>query len=244
MTLISEYELPPRIAIMKASYRSWLSGIAAVMALMTLGSPSEAERADRAEKSTGATQSSAAAAPAANGDTAELSAQDLEVLAAAKEMARDITQIIEQWLASGAITEERLFSRLYYPIADTEPVKYNTDYDSLSDRDFPNVQEKYLSKSSMFLFAIASDSNGYVPTHNKQFSQPLSGNRALDFVNNRSKRFFGDTVGINGARSTAPYLRQIYQRDTGEVTENMSVPITIRGKHWGCVRIGYRRVEK
>lgn len=231
---------------MKSSYRIWLSGLAAVVALMTIGSPSEAERAERGDKSTGAAQTSNPATPTAGSaaDGGELSPQDVEVLAITKELGREITQTMDQWLSSGALTEERLFSRLYYPIGDTEPVKYNTDYDSLADRDFPNIQEKYLSKSSTFLFAVTSDVNGYVPTHNKQFSQPLSGNRALDFANNRSKRFFGDSVGINAARSTAPYLRQIYQRDTGEVAENMSVPIVIRGKHWGCVRIGYRRVEK
>jgi len=234
---------------MKTNCRTWLSGLAAVTALITVGSPSEAERAERAErneKSLSASQSPNSAAPAAAvlGAGADLTQQDTEVLQITTDLGREIAQVMEQWLASGAITEDRLFSRLYYPIADTDPVKYNTDYDTLADRDFPNIQEKYLSKSSTFMFAITSDINGYVPTHNKQFSQPLSGNRALDFVNNRSKRFFGDTVGINGARSTAPRLRQTYQRDTGEVAENMSVPITIRGKHWGCVRIGYRRVDK
>jgi methyl-accepting chemotaxis protein len=41
----------------------------------------------------------------------------------------------------------------------------------------------------------------------------------------------------------APFLIQNYQRDTGETMADLSVPVVIQGKHWGAVRIGYRRME-
>jgi hypothetical protein len=90
----------------------------------------------------------------------------------------------------------------------------------------------------------ATDLNGYLPTHNQRYSLPLTGNLAFDLVNNRTKRIFGDRTGIAAARNEAPYLLQRYRRDTGELMADLSVPVRVRGKHWGCVRIGYRQVEK
>jgi methyl-accepting chemotaxis protein len=45
------------------------------------------------------------------------------------------------------------------------------------------------------VYAICIDRNAYVPTHNRIFSQPLTGDEKVDFVNNRSKRIFDDPVG-------------------------------------------------
>ena len=183
------------------------------------------------------------APPTAVAPAEELSSQSKEMLNAANEMAKEITSVIEGWLKAGAVSEEKLFSYLYYPVIDTEPTKYTTDWDGLADRDFPAILEKYLAKSSMVIFTVPIDKNGYIPTHNRQFSQPLTGNRAVDLVQNRAKRIFGDQVGFRAARNTKPYLLQSYARDTGEVIADISVPVKIRGRHWGAVRIGYRVVE-
>jgi methyl-accepting chemotaxis protein len=174
----------------------------------------------------------------------ELSTQGKEVLGWANEFAKEVTQAIDGWLTSGAVTQERLFSYLYYPIPNTDPTKYNTDYDRFADRDVQALLDKYLSKSNLLLYAVTTDRNGYLPVHNRQFSQPLTGNRAVDLVNNRTKRIFGDVVGFRAARNQKPFLLQTYARDTGEVVADITVPIIIRGRHWGCVRIGFRQVER
>jgi methyl-accepting chemotaxis protein len=176
--------------------------------------------------------------------TEELSSQAKEMLGFTNEMTKEISAVIEGWLQSGTVTQERLFSYLYYPISDTEPTKYTTDYDTFADRDFPAVLEKYFSKSNTVLYAVAMDRNGYVPTHNRQYSQPLTGNRAVDLVNNRTKRMYGDQIGFKAARNTKPYLIQMYARDTGESAADVSVPVMVKGRHWGCVRIGFRAVDR
>jgi hypothetical protein len=184
----------------------------------------------------------AAGEPAPAGD--ELSAQDKEVLASATQLAGEISQIMERWIVAKAITEEKLFSRLYYPMAGTDPIKYGTDYDALADRDFVAPQEKVLARSAAYVFVVVTDVNGYLPTHNQRYSQPLTGNHAVDLVNNRTKRIFGDRTGFGAARNEAPYLLQRYKRDTGEQMADLSVPIMVRGKHFGCVRVGYKREER
>jgi methyl-accepting chemotaxis protein len=180
----------------------------------------------------------------AGADSEELTSQDREVLEWANSFASEVTQVLDRWITSRELSEEKLYSYLYYPIPKTDPPKYTSDFDSLSDRDFPAIQEKYLNKSAALQYAVVADVNGYVPTHNQKYSMRPTGNRAVDLLNNRTKRLFGDRGGLAAARSEAPYLLQQYKRDTGEVMADISVPVNVRGKHWGCVRISYRRIEK
>jgi methyl-accepting chemotaxis protein len=177
-------------------------------------------------------------------DEALLTDQDREVLAYAKAFSAECTQVLEKWLDSKAVTEERLFARLYYPMPNTDPVKYTTEYDALSDNDIAPIQEKYLSKASYLSYVVMNDVNGYVPTHNQKHRQPLTGNRAVDLVNNRTKRMFMTMVGYRSSRNVAPFLVTVNERDNGERAMNLSVPVYVRGKHWGAVRLGYRPVGK
>ena len=172
-----------------------------------------------------------------------LSAQEREMLALAQDFARRATEKMEAWIANKEVTREKLFSFLYFPQAKTDPPKFTTDWDKLSDRDIQGVEEAVLEKSPVIVFAVLVDRNGYLPTHNQRYSLPLTGNLASDLVNNRTKRIFNDKTGLAAARSEAPFLIQRYQRDTGENMVDLSVPVTLGGAHWGAVRIGYRFVE-
>jgi methyl-accepting chemotaxis protein len=178
------------------------------------------------------------------GDPADgLSGQEREMLALAQDFAKRSAEKMEAWLANKEVTRERLFSFLYYPIAKTDPPKFSTDWDKLSDRDIQAIEEAVLEKSPVIVFAVLVDKNGYLPTHNQRYSLPLTGNLASDLVNNRTKRIFNDRTGLAAARSEAPFLIQRYQRDTGENMVDLSVPVVVGGVHWGAVRIGYRYVE-
>ena len=172
-----------------------------------------------------------------------MSNQEREMIALATDFAKKCSATLERWIANKEMTEEKLFSFLYYPIVNSDPPKYNTDYDKLSDRDILPIEDAVLGKSSLIVFAVMVDKNGYLPTHNTKFSQPLTGNRAVDLVNNRTKNMFIDRTGLTAARNQAPFLFQRYQRDTGETMVDLSVPIFLRGAHWGAVRIGYRAVD-
>jgi methyl-accepting chemotaxis protein len=175
--------------------------------------------------------------------SANLSAQEREMLALANDLSRKCSAVMEKWIASKEISEERLFSFLYYPIANTDPPKFSTDYDRFSDRDIQALEEAVMSKSSAIIYAVIVDKNGYIPTHNLKFSQPLTGNRAVDILNNRTKIIHNHQVGLTAGRSEAPFIFQQYKRDTGEVLPEVAVPVTVRGQHWGAIRIGYRPMD-
>ena len=172
-----------------------------------------------------------------------LTPQEREMLALANQFAVQCEQAIEKWIATAETTEDRVFSFLYFPIPRTDPAKFHTAWDALSDRDIQPIEEGLLSRSSAIAYTVLVDRFGYLPTHNQRYSQPLTGNLAVDLVNNRTKRIFGDKTGLSAARSTAPFYIQQYQRDTGEVMADLSVPVTVRGRHFGAVRIGYRPVD-
>jgi methyl-accepting chemotaxis protein len=90
------------------------------------------------------------------------------------------------------------------------------------------------------VFAIACTQQGYVPTHNQIFSQPLTGDVQVDTLHNRTKRKFADRTGIRCGSHQQAVLLQTYTRDTGELMHDLSVPIMVKGRHWGGLRLGYK----
>jgi methyl-accepting chemotaxis protein len=158
----------------------------------------------------------------------------------AEQAAAAVGKLFEQALASGQISESALFDRRYTPIPGTNPQKHTSAFDAFTDRVLPALQEPLLEKHPQLAYAGAVDNNGYFPTHNLKFSQPLTGDYETDLVNNRTKRIFNDRTGSRCGSNTKPFLLQTYKRDTGEVMHDLSVPIYVHGRHWGGFRIGYR----
>jgi methyl-accepting chemotaxis protein len=157
-----------------------------------------------------------------------------------KQAALSISQLFDKAVDAGKIKVDELFDDRYQPIANTRPQKYKTRFDDFTDQNLSHVQENMLDQCPSAVYAICIDRNGYVPTHNRKFSQPLTGNEKLDFVSNRGKRLFDDPVGKRCGAHEQPFLLQTYRRDTGEVMHDISAPIYIKGRHWGGFRIGYK----
>ena len=165
---------------------------------------------------------------------------DQQVFREAVDAARQCGTLLEQGLTAGTFTEHGLFSPLYKPVPNTHPTKYVTDFDSYTDKYFPEVQEAILRRHKEIVYAGAVDRKGYFPTHNQKFSQRLTGKTEIDMIHNRTKRLFNDPTGIRCGQHTSSLLLQTYKRDTGEVMHDLSVPIYVRGKHWGGFRIGFK----
>jgi methyl-accepting chemotaxis protein len=163
-----------------------------------------------------------------------------DIHAAAIAAAKAVGKLFTEAIARGQITEAALFDRVYKPIPHTNPPKHTTQFDRFTDQVLPALQEKLLADMPHLAYAGAVDNNGYFPTHNKKFSQPLTGDYQTDLINNRTKRIFNDRTGARCGSNTKPFLLQTYKRDTGEVMHDLSVPIYVGGKHWGAFRIGYR----
>jgi methyl-accepting chemotaxis protein len=122
-------------------------------------------------------------------------------------------------------------------IPNFDPPKYHTRYDSYMDKAILSIQDEML-KSPDIVFAVTVDKNGYLPTHNSKYQQPITGDKEKDKVGNRTKRIFNDPVGLAAARNTTEGFLQVYKRDTGETMWDVDSPIMVKGKQWGNFRIG------
>jgi methyl-accepting chemotaxis protein len=162
-----------------------------------------------------------------------------QVRRVAEKVSKQLEQLFESAIANGQLTEEEIFDQNYQPIANTNPQQYFTQYDDFTDAQLPSLQEPALDTLEGLIFVIATDVNGYVPTHNNKFSHAQTGNYELDLAKSRTKRIFADRVGKRCGNHTDTFLLQTYKRDTGEVMHDLSVPVFVRGKHWGGLRVGY-----
>ncbi|MCP4049231.1 MAG: chemotaxis protein [bacterium] len=166
---------------------------------------------------------------------------DIRVKQIALECRNEVKKQLTKLISQNQLTSNQLFDTFYIPIPNTNPQKYNTQYDSLTDIYLLHILDKYLKRDKKLIFVVAVDRNGYLPTHNSKYSQFLTDDADFNTKNNRTKRLFNDRTGLAAARNTEEYLLQKYNRDTGESLADLSVPIYINGRHWGAIRIGYFR---
>jgi methyl-accepting chemotaxis protein len=167
-----------------------------------------------------------------------LSKGKIEAMTGAKMM----EQLLEEQISSGKFTVEDIFDTNYVPIPNTDPQKYHTKYDGYLDKTILEIEDEYL-KDEQVVFAVLVDKNGYLPTHNTKYSQPLTGDKEKDKVGNRTKRLFNDPVGLAAAKNEKELLKQVYARDTGEKMWDISAPVFVKGKHWGGFRIGFSMIQ-
>nr|WP_218570295.1 methyl-accepting chemotaxis protein [Pseudomonas mangiferae] len=158
----------------------------------------------------------------------------------AREGAAAIAARFEADVDAGRVSLNALFDRRFQPIPNTTPTQYRSAFDGYTDQVLPPIQEPLLSRHEGLVFAIATTPEGYVPTHNNAFAHPPTGDPATDMLRSRSKRKFDDRTGIRCGSHRQSLLLQTYMRDTGELMHDLSVPIMVRGRHWGGLRLGYR----
>lgn len=169
---------------------------------------------------------------------------DTPFVALVTEAAAGIAALFERALAAGETSMTDLFDETYVPVPGSDPAQVTTRFTALCDRLLPPVQEALLTRHPHIAFCAAVDRNGYLPTHNRKFSQPQRrGDTAWNTANCRNRRIFGDRTGLAAGRSVKPFLLQTYRRDMGGgrfvLMKDCSAPITVRGRHWGGFRMGY-----
>ena len=150
---------------------------------------------------------------------------------------RDSVAGILQRLADRGVN---VFDQAYKEIPGSNPKRFTTAYDGQCDSELTRLYDDLLRNVPGLTYSLAVDTNGYAPAHNGVFSNPPSGDPAIDLTKCRHKRIFNDPVGIKLARNQKSSLFQTYVRDTGEILNDLSMPIMVNGRHWGGVRIGFK----
>lgn len=151
-----------------------------------------------------------------------------------------IKDVVESAVDKGAMTLDRLFSPVREPIDGTNPTQYHSEFDAFFDEYVAEIQEGLLGRYKNAKFAVVICSDGYIPTHNKQFSQPQTVDVGYNAAWCRHKRIFGDVPTVVAAtRNEKPYLWQCYARDTGETMYSVSLPLVIKRHRLGVFIVGY-----
>ncbi len=172
-------------------------------------------------------------------------ADDLQFRDAAQTAASRVAAAFEAALARSEISDAALFDIDHIPIQGTDPQQHMAKFTELTDRLLPPIQEPVLALDPRIATCVTVDRSGYLPTHNRAASQPQRpGDPAWNAVHARNRRIFNDRAGLAAARSTREYLLQSYERDMGGGTtvlmKEVDVPIRVRGRHWGALRVAYR----
>ncbi len=151
--------------------------------------------------------------------------------------AKAVGRIMEEAIDNGVFTVQDAFDKDYVAIPGFDPPKFHSKYDFYTDKALLALQDEYLRNPNT-LFAIAVDTNGYLPTHNSKFQQAITGDKDKDKIGNRTKRIFDDPVGLAAAKNQTEGFVQAYSRDTGESLLDISSPVFVKGRHWGNFRVG------
>lgn len=169
---------------------------------------------------------------------------DSAMIKAVQERAIQITELFEEAVENGRIAFEDLFDHDYRTVPDSDPEQVVARFTALTDALLPAIQEPALELDPRIVFCAAVDRNGYLPTHNAQFSEPQSDDPVWNMAHCRNRRIFDDRVGLKAGRNQEPFLLQIYRRDMGGgdfvLMKDLSAPIFVKNRHWGGLRLAYR----
>jgi methyl-accepting chemotaxis protein len=171
--------------------------------------------------------------------------ENTEFVTRAMEAGTALTRIFEDAVASGAIPVDDMFDENYVEIPGTNPLQHRTRILDWADRALPPFQEAFLAKDPRMVFCVMIDRNGYLPVHNKIYSQPQRpGDVVWNTANSRNRRIFNDPAGLSAGRNLRAYLIQSYARDMGNgqtvMMREIDVPIRVKGRHWGGFRTAYK----
>jgi methyl-accepting chemotaxis protein len=132
-----------------------------------------------------------------------------------------------------------VFDQAYKEIPGSNPKRYTTAYDGQCDSELTRLYDDLLRDVPGLTYSLAGHQR-LRPRPQRRILQPPSRRPCRRPGQCRHKRIFNDPVGIKLARNQKSSLFQTYVRDTGEILNDLSMPITINGRHWGSVRIGFK----
>ena len=126
-------------------------------------------------------------------------------------------------LAAGKVRGEDLFDESYRPVGGD---KYTNGVCGYFGTEILPLLKAWSAAHRNIIYVVAMDHNGFMPVH---------------VMPARSGVIMRDPVSQQGARSPK-LIGQAFRRPIeagGQLVVDISCPITIQARHWGCIRIGY-----
>jgi len=147
-----------------------------------------------------------------------------EMEAYIKTLVVEFTAVLEEAVRQSRIDMDSLFDENYVKTA--EEGKFKVRSNRFFDTEVLPLLKRWNQKDRRLLYVVAMDRNGYMPTH-------IMSARALVKMT--------DPVSLSGAKSSR-LVAQPFRRPVaagGELAMDMAMPVAVKSRHWGCLRIGY-----
>ncbi|GMN01496.1 methyl-accepting chemotaxis protein [Erythrobacter sp. MTPC3] len=174
---------------------------------------------------------------------AGLSPQDSAMVDTAQTVTKELTEMIEQAIKSGELTETAAFDQDYVPIAGSNPPRFRSKLSDWAKANWqPNLDAAY-DLDPRIRAVACTDAKGFLPTHLSKMSQQPTGDLAHDTKYCRDGRIIFNTLDRKAKSSTAPYMMAVYRQEgDGKdyvVVRNVYVPLYINGRRWGDFEFAY-----
>jgi methyl-accepting chemotaxis protein len=159
-----------------------------------------------------------------------------EILEARQELATEFEQRLTELARQGV----DIFDRRYEPVPNTSPQQYRTRFVDRFKQEFQGLTDQSKERFSGTVYSLLVDVKGYIPVHHRATSQPPTGDPAKDLLYSRDQRLYNSNeTELRRASHVERFLLQTYIRDTGEILNDLSIPVYVNGKHWGAVIMGF-----
>jgi len=155
--------------------------------------------------------------------TFRTSETDRQIDARLNAAANEFREKLARDIGAGAVRTEDLFDENYVPFDGERYVTGASDY----------FRAELLPKLTAWsgghkgiIYVVVMDRNGFIPVH---------------LMPARTGVILTDPVSQRGARADR-IIGQAFRRPIeagGELVVDVSTPIAVGGRHWGCIRIGY-----
>jgi methyl-accepting chemotaxis protein len=142
-----------------------------------------------------------------------------------KTITAEFTSKLEEAVQYARIDMDSLFDENY--VKTEEEGKFRNRSNRFFETEVLPLLKQWVNRDRHLLYVVAMDRNGYMPTH-------IMPARALIKMT--------DPVSLSGAKSTR-LMGQPFRRPVaagGELAMDMAMPVMVRNRHWGCLRIGYK----
>ncbi|MBM3928483.1 MAG: chemotaxis protein [Sphingomonadales bacterium] len=162
---------------------------------------------------------------------------------------RAVQQVIEQGIATGAVSRDAVFDTAYVAMPGTDPVQYTTRFTDFADRHVRPLLDRVAATDSRRVIGTAIvDRNGYLPTHLSSKSLPQRpGDPAWNAQNCRNRRNFLDDITVRALAFEGDFILNAYRQDLGQgryrTVKSVFVPLWITGRRWGNFEVGYIDVD-
>lgn len=151
--------------------------------------------------------------------------------------AEQVMQVLEALSSRGV----NLFSKDYQALNPQDKyVQYSTSYLPDIQTALQPVLDGFLEQQPDFIYAVATNTEGYIPVHHSRVSRPRTGDAEVDNTYSRNMRkYFASRAEKRRCTHDSPFLLQTFIRDTGEIINDLSIPLYVSGQRWGSLIMGF-----